>query len=145
LLRASAKAHEKFSSELGWKNFLVFSGPIYKIISCVFEDKKTEVGNQKVALPCLVWILSLAHLWKLENLPVHNAVDMISWFLPNSKIILLFQFFPAKASGHIFNHGLLCFQIFACSVPAFPVFLPVYRRPGQDPIPTRTQNSINFD
>ncbi|EFJ32514.1 hypothetical protein SELMODRAFT_439524, partial [Selaginella moellendorffii] len=55
------------------------------------------------------------------------------------------QFFPAQALRHILDRGHLPTQVLFGPLSAFPVQLPVDRRPGQDPVATGTKNTVNLD
>jgi hypothetical protein len=95
-------------------------------------------------LPGSIWILARAKGWGLDNLANGFAVNVVSRLLPDSNVIFLLDLLPAEASGNFLNSLLLCIQVLSSPGPPLPVFPPVDRWSGQDPIPSRPQNAIDL-
>lgn len=93
---------------------------------------------KNVKLPRHVWILCLTEGSTLEDLSFDFTMHMIGGFLPHCKVTLLYQFFPAQTFCHILNRILFIFETLTSPFPSFPVFLPVYWWPRQNPISART-------
>jgi hypothetical protein len=73
------------------------------------------------------------------------AVQMIQRLLPDGQIIFLDQLLPAQTTSSVLNFVLLRLQILLGPLPTLVVFLPVNGRTGQNPITTRSQNTVHLN
>lgn len=71
-------------------------------------------------------------------------MNVISRLLPDSNVAFLLDLLPAEACGNFLDSLLLFIQVIFRPGPPLIVLLPVNWWSRQDPIPSRSQNTVNL-
>lgn len=103
-------------------------------VLCISFIFPARIGGITCILPSCIWIGISAKMGCIKTLSAFYTLLVIEWFLPNRKVVLLNYFHPADAPGYFLNCILFLFQIFCCSLPAPPVFLPTNWGARENPI-----------